>query len=199
MRFIGVYDYTVWLTYLSLASAFLGLIQAGKGNVKLAVFCILFSGVCDMFDGMVARTKKNRTQDEKNFGIQIDSLVDVVAFGVTPAAVFYSRGVKSVLGLAILVFYVTCGVIRLGFFNVLETKRQANPEESACLKAYRGMPITFSAVITPLACAFCWILPVQLRPWVYHIAPILMGVLFVLDVEIPKIDLSAVLSGAKKN
>ena len=190
MRFIGVYDYTVWLTYFSLASAFLG-------NVKLAVFCIMFSGFCDMFDGMVARTKKNRTQDEKNFGIQIDSLVDAVAFGVTPAAVFYFRGVQSGLGLAILVFYVTCGVIRLGFFNVLETKRQANPAESACLKAYRGMPITFSAVITPLVCALCWVLPVQLRLWVYHLAPALMGFFFILDVEIPKINLSTLLSGAK--
>ena len=199
MRFIGVYDYTVWLTYLSLISAFLGLIQACGGNVKLAVFCIMFSGFCDMFDGMVARTKKNRTQDEKNFGIQIDSLVDVIAFGVTPAAVFYSCGVRSGIGLAILVFYVTCGVIRLGFFNVLETKRQANPEESGCLKAYRGMPITFSAMITPFACALCWILPVKLRPWVYHITPALMGFFFVLDVKIPKIDLSALLSGAKKN
>ena len=193
MRLIGVYDYTVWLTYLSLASALVGLIQTGEGNLKLAVFCIMFSGFCDMFDGMVARTKKNRTQDEKNFGIQIDSLVDVVAFGVLPAAVFYACGVKSCLGVVILVMYVTCGVIRLGFFNVLETKRQANPEEGACLKAYRGMPITFSAMITPLICALCWLLPHPVRLWIYHIAPAVMAFLFVLDVNIPKIDMGALL------
>ncbi len=198
MRFIGVYDYTVWLTYLSLASAMVGLIQTGRGNLKFAVFCLMFSGFCDMFDGMVARTKKDRTQDEKNFGIQIDSLVDVIAFGVLPAAVFYACGVQSVAGIAILVFYVTCGVSRLGFFNVLETKRQANPEESACLKSYRGMPITTSAMITPLVCAVSWILPAQIRPWLYHIAPALMGFLFILDVEIPKIDLSALLSRKEK-
>ena len=193
MRFIGVYDYTVWLTYLSLASAVVGLIQTGEGNLKLAVFCIMFSGFCDMFDGMVARTKKNRTQDEKNFGIQIDSLVDVIAFGVLPAAVFYSCGVKSFPGVAILVLYVTCGVIRLGFFNVLETKRQANPEESACLKAYRGMPITFSSMLTPLVCAVAWLLPQPVRLVICHLAPAVMGFLFIWDVKIPKIDMSALL------
>lgn len=198
MRFIGVYDYTVWLTYLSLASAMVGLIQTGRGSLKLAVFCIMFSGFCDMFDGMVARTKKDRTQDEKNFGIQIDSLVDVIAFGVLPAAVFYACGVQSVLGIAVLVFYVTCGVSRLGFFNLLETKRQANPEESACLKTYRGMPITTSAMITPVVCAAAWLLPYPVRQWVYHLAPVVMGFLFILDVEIPKFNVAA-LFHRKKN
>ena len=197
MRFIGVFDYTVWLTYISLASALVGLMQASHGNIRLAVLCLMFSGFCDMFDGMVARTKKNRTQDEKNFGIHIDSLVDVVAFGVTPAAIFYFCGMESVWGIAILVLYVTCGVIRLGFFNVLETRRQANPQESACLKAYRGLPITSSAVITPLVCAVCWLLPVQIQPWVYHIAPVVMGFFFILDVQIPKINLAALFSKAK--
>lgn len=194
MRFIGVYDYTVWLTYLSLASAIVGLIQTNGGNLKLAVFCVMFSGFCDMFDGMVARTKKDRTQDGKNFGIQIDSLVDVIAFGVLPAAVFYGCGARSLLGIVILVFYVTCGVIRLGFFNVLETKRQADPEASACLKAYRGMPITFSAMITPVACAVAAFLPIPARYWVYHLAPVVMGFLFIWDVEIPKINMAALLS-----
>lgn len=198
MRFIGVYDYTVWLTYLSLTSAIVGLIQADGGNLKFAVFCIMFSGFCDMFDGMVARTKKNRTQDEKNFGIQIDSLVDVIAFGVTPAAVFYACGVQSVLGIAVLVFYVTCGVSRLGFFNVLETKRQANPEESACLKTYRGMPITTSAMITPVVCAAAWLLPYPVRLWVYHLAPVVMGFLFILDVKIPKLNVAALFRRKEK-
>lgn len=194
MRFIGFYDYTVWLTYLSLASALFGIVQASRGNLLLAVLSIMFSGFCDMFDGMVARTKKNRTQDQKNFGIQIDSLVDVIAFGVTPAFVFYFHGVSSTLGLIILICYVTCGVIRLAFFNVLETKRQANPEESACLKAFRGMPITFSAVITPIVCAVAFLLPANVSIWLYYIAPLVMAFLFILDVKIPKINIAALFS-----
>ena len=194
MRFIGFYDYTVLLTYLSLASAIVGIFEASKGNLLFAVLCIVFSGVCDMFDGIVARTKKNRTQDQKNFGIQIDSLVDVIAFGVTPATVFYFYGASSIVGVVILIFYVTCGVIRLGFFNVLETKRQANPDEDACLKSFRGMPITFSAIITPVMCGIAYLLPADISIWICYAAPLLMGFFFILDVKIPKINVAALLS-----
>ena len=198
MHFIGFYDYTTWLTYISLASAVVGIVQASKGNLGLAVFCIMFSGFCDRFDGIVARTKKNRTQDQKNFGIQIDSLTDVIAFGVTPAVVFYFHGVNSTLGVVILVAYVLCGLIRLAFFNVLETKRQANPEESACLKAFRGMPITFSAIISPIVFFIGWALPAEISIWLYHIAPIFMAFMFVFDVKIPKLDVGKLLFGKKK-
>lgn len=198
LNFIGFYDYTVWLTYISLISAVIGIIQATKGNLALAVGCIMFSGFCDMFDGIVARTKKNRTQDQKNFGIQIDSLTDVIAFGVTPAVTFYFHGVNSTLGVVILVVYVLCGLIRLAFFNVLETKRQANPNESACLKAFRGMPITFSAIITPIICFIGWCLPKDISIWFYYIAPALMAFFFVFDVSIPKLDVGKLLFGKKK-
>ena len=194
MRFIGFYDYTVLLTYLSLASGLVGLVQASKGNIVFAVLCVIFSGICDMFDGVVARSKKNRSADQKNFGIQIDSLVDVISFGVVPAAIYYFCGVNSVLGIAILVFYVLCGVIRLGFFNVLETNRQANPEEDACLKEFRGIPITFSAVITPIVCAVAYILPTEARNLLYHIAPVLMGFFFIFDLRIKKINIIAFLT-----
>ena len=82
---IGVYDYTVILTYMSLLSATFGMVQATRGHYTLAVLCVLFAGICDAFDGAVARTKKNRTEDEKNFGIQLDSLCDVISFGFFPA------------------------------------------------------------------------------------------------------------------
>ena len=194
MHFIGFYDYTVVLTYVSLASAIVGLVQASHGNLRAAVLCIMFSGFCDMFDGMIARTKKGRTDEEKNFGIQIDSLVDVIAFGVVPAAVFYFHGVSSAVGIAILVFYVTCGVIRLGFFNVLETKRQSDPNESACAKEFRGMPITFSSALTPLICAIAYVLPAEISFYVYHAAPLLMGFFFIFDVRIPKINIASLFS-----
>ena len=86
---IGVYDYTVILTYLSLLSGASGIIVClkGIGHPYLCMFFLLFSGLCDTFDGKVARSKKNRTEREKRFGIQIDSLSDLVAFGVLPACI----------------------------------------------------------------------------------------------------------------
>lgn len=79
---IGFYDYTVVVTYISLVSSILGMFCAIDGKLTLAVSCLAFSGLCDMFDGKIARTKKNRTDDEKSFGIQIDSLCDIVCFGM---------------------------------------------------------------------------------------------------------------------
>ena len=81
---IGFYDYTVVLTYLSLMSGATGIMLClnGIGHPYLGMFFLLFSGLCDTFDGKVARTKKNRTEQMKNFGIQIDSLSDLVAFAL---------------------------------------------------------------------------------------------------------------------
>ena len=77
---IGFYDYTVILTYVSFASSIYGMICAMTGHFRWAIFCLALSGLCDMFDGKIARRKKDRTEDEKRFGIQIDSLCDVVFF-----------------------------------------------------------------------------------------------------------------------
>ena len=66
-----------------------------NGFARYALFCLAFSGLCDMFDGKVARTKANRTEDEKRFGIQIDSLCDVVCFGAFPMILCYSMGMRG--------------------------------------------------------------------------------------------------------
>ena len=86
---IGVYDYTVILTYVSLLSAGTGIFisLSGHGHPYVGIFFLLVCGLCDAFDGKVARTKKDRTEVEKKFGIQIDSLSDLVAFGLLPACI----------------------------------------------------------------------------------------------------------------
>jgi len=86
---IGIYDYTVVLTYLSLLSAGTGIVVSlgGHGHPFLGIFFLLFCGLCDAFDGKVASTKKNRSDIERKFGIQIDSLSDLIAFGVLPACI----------------------------------------------------------------------------------------------------------------
>ena len=131
MKFIGFYNYTVILTYISLVSGVLGIKFAHGGRVGLAVCCLVFSGICDMFDGAVARTKKDRTEDQKNFGIQLDSLCDVICFGVLPAIILYFLGLDAYIGSEMLIFYVLCAVIRLAFFNVLEAKRQKSEDGGA--------------------------------------------------------------------
>lgn len=145
---IGIYDYTVILTYLSLLSAIAGMSLTMCGHPIIATLCLLFCGLCDMFDGKVARTKKNRTQEEKSYGIQIDSLSDVVAFGVLPAVISISLCRSRWYVFVFAAFFVLAGLIRLAYFNVTEELRQQETDE--CRKNYTGLPITASALIFPL-------------------------------------------------
>lgn len=184
IRFIGFYDYTVILTFLSLISSVFGMTQAIHGDYKTAIFCLAFSGVCDAFDGRVARTKKNRTDDEKAFGIQLDSLCDVICFGVFPALICYLLGVRGALGLILVFFYCLCAVIRLAFFNVLEEKRQKT--EGGSNKVYRGLPVTSIAFILPLTFWLQFILPEIAFLILLHGVLLIVGFLFILDFPLRK-------------
>lgn len=195
MRLIGFYDYTVILTYISLLSGLMGIRSAFDGRLGLAIGCLVFSGVLDMFDGAVARTKKDRTQDEKNFGIQLDSLCDIVCFGVLPAVFLYCSGVQSIVGMVILALYVLCALIRLAFFNVLEMRRQQT--EGGCAKAYRGLPVTSAAIIFPALYLVGMALPGNVITVVYYMAAALTAVLFVADFSIPKLDIGKLLFRSK--
>ena len=164
---LGFYDYTVVLTYISLAVSVFGMTRALEGDFKVAILCLALSGLCDMFDGKIARTKKNRTEDEKKFGIQIDSLCDMVCFGAFPILLAYSLGMRGPIGIVILAWYGMNGVVRLGYFNVCETKRQEETEEVR--KYYSGLPITSIAVVLAL-----------------HVAIFVVGTLFVTNIQVKK-------------
>lgn len=192
LKFIGFYDYTVILTYMSLLSAVSGMVLASRERFTAAVLCLVASGICDAFDGIVARSKKNRTEDEKAFGIQIDSLCDAVSFGVFPAALCYHAGVDGFPGLVILFLYSLCAVIRLAFFNVLEGNRQKT--EGGCNKTYRGLPVTSVSILLPIVWIFRRVLGVQIFRVVLHVVLAVTAFLFVLDFSVKKPDWSKLLT-----
>lgn len=181
---IGFYDYTVVLTFLSVMSSLFGMTRAMEGNFKLAILCLAVSGLLDTFDGKVARSKKNRTEDEKLYGIQLDSLADVICFGVFPAMICYLMGVRGLLGGVAIAFYGLCGVIRLAYFNVLETGRQADPEAGE--KVYHGLPITSIAVILPLTFLLGFLVPGKIFPMILLGMLFLVGLLFIVDFKLRK-------------
>ncbi len=152
---IGYYNYTVILTYIGLISAVTGIFLAcgvgGTAHPEYALVCLMISGLCDMFDGKIARTRK-RTEAEKKFGIQIDSLCDLVCFGVLPSVIGYSIGMKSWSDLPILIFFPLCAVIRLAYFNVSEEERQQSTSDVR--KVYEGLPVTSVSLILPLLYSF---------------------------------------------
>lgn len=143
---LGYYNYTVVLTYLGMIFAFLGVIKAIEGDYAAGIGCLMLAGVCDMFDGMVANTKK-RDRMEKNFGIQIDSLSDLISFGVFPAVFVYLITERTLLSLIVTAFYLLAALIRLAYFNVLEEERQKTTTEKRT--SYLGLPVTTIAITLP--------------------------------------------------
>ena len=162
---LGFYNYTTLLTYLSLMSAGLGIVTSlgGTGHPYVGMCFLLFCGLCDAFDGKVARTKPDRTPEQCSFGVQIDSLSDIVAFGVLPVCIGAALLKKDlfvaikaepalvkvtlVLLVAVMALYLLAGMIRLAYFNVTEEKRQQT--EAGTRKYYYGLPITSAALIFP--------------------------------------------------
>ena len=180
---IGVYDYTVILTYLGFASGIFGILLAIKDpkHILPAIICLMFSGLCDMFDGKVARTKKKRTVEEKHFGIQLDSLSDLICFGVLPAIIGYQLGMSRCYLLPIVVFYPIAALIRLAYFNVLEIVRNS----STPVKEYIGLPVTSSALIFPALYIFKKLLG-QNFVLLYAGVLLLVGLLFITKFKVKK-------------
>lgn len=181
---IGFYDYTVVLTYVSLVCSVFGMTQAIDGRFRVAIVCLALSGLCDMFDGKIARTKKNRTDDQKLFGVQIDSLCDVICFGIFPAMICYVLGVRGILGGVVIAYYSVCSVIRLGFFNVLETNRQR--EEEGANKYYHGLPITTMAIVLPLVFLLNFVISEWEFKWVLLGTLFVVGTLFIVNFKLRK-------------
>ena len=209
---LGVYDYTVVLTYLSLISAASGIIVSlsDGGHPYLGIMFLLLCGLFDAFDGKVAHTKKNRTEFEKKFGIQIDSLSDLVAFGVLPATIgvaclrvspwlrslelfdqgkWNSWAVKLIF-YGILVLYTLAALIRLAYFNVTEEERQA--KEGGIRKVYTGLPVTSASLIFPFIMILNYILPVDISILYIPVAAV-TAFCFLGKFTIPKLHLKGIL------
>ena len=198
---LGFYNYTTLLTYLSLMSAGLGIVTSlgGAGHPYVGMCFLLFCGLCDAFDGKVARTKTDRTPEECAFGIQIDSLSDIVAFGVLPVCIsaallkrdlFIAMKEEPALGkvtlvllVAVMALYLLAGMIRLAYFNVTEEKRQET--EDGARKTYLGLPVTTSTLLIPFAVSLLNLLHIDMRyvaPWVL----LCMGIAFLTPFRLPK-------------
>lgn len=164
-----------------------------------------FFGLCDTFDGKVARSKKDRTTQMKKFGIQIDSLSDLIAFGMLPACIgiamlrytmcipdlsgvtrylltHYTLQTQIVLSL-IAVLYVLAAMIRLAYFNVMEEEDQNRDETGA--KIYTGLPVTSAALIFPAVLLIHMLIRADLT-FLYFGVMLITGGLFISKIQIKK-------------
>lgn len=155
---LGVYNYTVLLTYIGMLTGLTGIGCAMGGRIPWALLCLLLAGLCDMFDGKIASTKKDRTPQEKRFGVQIDSLSDLICFGVLPGVTVYAAARGALYAALAAGLYVLAALIRLAWFNVDEEERQ--DADNGQREMYLGLPVTTSALFLPTVLGLARLPPV---------------------------------------
>ncbi|HCF74602.1 MAG: CDP-diacylglycerol--serine O-phosphatidyltransferase [Proteobacteria bacterium] len=141
----GIYILPNAFTTGSLFAAFYAIVQATAGNFEHSAVAIIVAAVLDSLDGRVARM----TNTVSDFGKEYDSLVDLVAFGLAPALVFYEWGLKDLgkIGWLTAFIYVAATALRLARFNTQENKSN---------RYFQGLPCPAAAVV---AASVLWSLP----------------------------------------
>ena len=135
------------------------------------------------------QSKKDRSRRQQSFGIQIDSLNDLVCFGVLPAAIGWSTGCSAPWFLATMSFFALCALIRLAYFNVTEEERQDRTSEHRAY--YLGVPVTASAVLAPLFYLLSLHFSLNCAV-VYALGLFLLGVLYITPIRVKKPQLRGV-------
>lgn len=147
--------------------------------------------VCDALDGAVARWRRKSSP----LGADLDSLADIVSFGVAPAALGFALGLRGGWDAVALCFFVACGISRLARYNVTAT---ALSDESGKVRYYEGTPIPTSlALVLALGIAFgqgsvgdnLWLGAMTLGPFGFHplsLMYVVSGALMVSTFRIPK-------------
>lgn len=134
----GIYILPNLLTTASLFAGFMGIIWTIQGNFEYCALAIFASCIFDSLDGKIARL----TNTASEFGVQYDSLCDLVSFGVAPALMAYQWALKDFerFGLMACFLYLACGALRLARFNIQTNKGISK-------KYFVGMPIPGAACI----------------------------------------------------
>ncbi len=178
---IGYYSKSVFITYLGVISGTIGMFLALNHKISYALICLVISGICDGFDGKVAR-KCKRSNEEKSFGIQIDSLADMVSFVFLPITIFYGLGFTSWYNVIGFAMFTLGGVIRLGYFNVIaDEKAKDGP-----VKYYSGLPVTASAIIFPVVYLAKHFTSLSEFAIIYTLTMIFIAILYVLNFKLKK-------------
>lgn|GEM_PF-22322 len=187
--FIGKYNKSVIVTYLGVLSTMIGIyaiIGYSEPALHTAMVCLMLAGICDMFDGKVARMFKNRTEEDKQYGVQIDSLTDMISFIAFPVVTLYGMSkyfnvtlnpFLAVLGVTL---FAVAGISRLAFFNVT-----ANGADGP-IKHYSGLPVTMTSAVFPLIYLLRYLLSANIFVYVYLLFFFVVALFFVLNIKIRK-------------
>ena len=137
----------------------LSYLQEGQvRHVYYACALVLAALIFDVLDGRVARWR----QKSSALGRELDSLADVISFGVAPAIIAYGCGMQGLYDRVVLAYFVACGVSRLARFNVTA---EAMSDEGGKVKYFEGTPIPTSIVLVGLMALAAWLGAVRENLW----------------------------------
>lgn len=179
--FIGKWNKSVILTYIGLVTSIVGMFLCYRfeNSINWAISCLIIAGICDLFDGAIAR-KCKRTEEEKNFGIQLDSLVDTISFIALPVTILFKMQMNSWYQLIIIAIFAICGIARLAYFNI------SVEDNNTPVKYYCGLPVTFTALILPVFYLLKYAVPVDIFNVLYTVLVLVVAILNILNIKILK-------------
>ncbi len=183
MRVIGIYRKCDLVTLLGTCFALAGIILVVNGYIIYPIFALICAAICDAFDGVVARRFRS-LKEEEIYGVELDSLSDVISFGILPMLIVLKTSPANVFTYASCIFFSVCGVIRLAYFNMLtNTKRKEKKE-------FIGLPITSSAIIIPSIYLLSKMLSSNSKHFLIFppsVALLITGILFILPFRLKKL------------
>lgn len=164
------------LTTLSMFLGFLSIVWAGQGKFEAAGLAILVSALMDSLDGKVARL----TNTASEFGVQFDSLADLIAFGLAPALLLWNWQLSQLgrVGVGAAFIYAACGALRLARFNITTA--------TTGKRFFVGLPIPAAGCALVTFIFLAGTLPPSfspLLPWVAFALAVLAGLLMVSRVR----------------
>lgn len=164
---------------LSMYFSFTKIVNADVIDIRYSLACLVIAGICDMFDGKFARMCK-RTEEEKEFGIQLDSLADTFCFLVVPVVFMLSLGMNNILCIIAYSLLILCGISRLGYFNI-------KADLDKVVKTYSGLPVTSTAISFPIIGLLYSVVSLSTFCNICLVLTLLTAFLFVFNVKIPKL------------
>lgn len=178
---IGKWNKSVIMTYIGMSFSILGIYFSFNKNILYALSCLIVAGLCDLVDGAIAR-KCKRDESEKQFGIELDSLVDVISFIAFPIVIYINMGLNNWYYIPLYMIYSISGICRLAYFNIsLEEDNKDIP-----VKYYTGLPVTFAALLIPIFYLISYLIPSNIHNIYFTLVLLVISILFILNIKIKK-------------
>ncbi len=162
---------------LGLMSAVTGIYFAIQANFQMAIIGVLWAVLFDWYDGIIARKLKGRTKVQGDFGAQLDSLIDIVSFGILPAIILLSYGNYNIWFLPGAFVIIAASVIRLTYFNVYGLIDS---------KTYKGFPLDNNVLILALVFLFESFFTTGTFSIILYVLLITLSVLNLSSIRTPK-------------